>query len=228
MRLLVVEDEPGIAEALARGFAVDGFAVDVANDGEEGLALARSNPYAAIILDIMLPGLNGYRVCKALRDDGNAVPILMLTAKDGSYDEMEGLDTGADDYVTKPFNYQVLLSRVRALIRRSSAGSSGASSSLSVGDLTLDPQSRRVHRGDEEVELSPRAFGVLEFLMVQQGLVMSKEQILDNVWDQGFEGDPNIVEVYISRIRKGIDTVFERRSLETVKGVGYRIIDDRR
>lgn len=228
MRLLVVEDEPGIAEALTRGFAADGFAVDVAGDGEQGLALALANPYAAIILDIMLPGLNGYRVCKAIRDEGNNVPILMLTAKDGNYDEMEGLDTGADDYVTKPFNYQVLLSRVRALIRRSAASSSAASSTLAVGDLTLDPQTRRVHRGDVEVELSPKAFGVLEFLMHQQGLVMSKEQILDNVWDHAFEGDPNIVEVYISRIRKAVDTAFDRRSLETVKGVGYRVVDDRR
>lgn len=228
MRLLVVEDEPGIAEALARGFAADGFAVDVAHDGQEGLALARSRPYAAIVLDIMLPGLNGYRVCKALREDGNAVPILMLTAKDGTYDEMEGLDTGADDYVVKPFNYQVLLSRVRALIRRSSLSSGDVSNVLTVGDLHLDPHARRVHRGDTEVELSPKAFGVLEFLMHQQGLVMSKSQILDNVWDDGFEGDPNIVEVYISKIRSGIDTAFDRRSLETVRGIGYRIVDDRR
>lgn len=227
MRLLVVEDEPGIAEALARGFAADGFAVDVASNGTEGLALAQQNPYAAIVLDIMLPGLNGYRVCKALRDEGNSVPILMLTAKDGDLDEMEGLDTGADDYVTKPFNYHVLLSRVRALIRRSST-TDGPGNALQVGDLRLDPNTRRVHRGDSDVELSPKAFGVLEYLMHQQGLVMSKEQILDNVWDQGFEGDNNIVEVYISRIRSAIDTAFDRRSLETVRGVGYRIVDDQR
>ncbi len=227
MRLLVVEDEPGIAQALERGFSADGFAVDVVGDGAEGLELARINPYAAIVLDIMLPGLNGYRVCKALRDEGNTVPILMLTAKDGDYDEMEGLDTGADDYVTKPFNYQVLLSRVRALIRRSaSTGDHGDVSTL--GDLSLDAHARRIHRGETEVELSPKAFAVLEYLMHQQGLVISKEQILDNVWDQGFDGDPNIVEVYISRIRAAIDTPFDRQSLETVRGVGYRLVDDRR
>ncbi len=228
MRLLVIEDEPGIAEALARGFAADGFAVDVADNGNDGLALARSHPYNAILLDIMVPGMNGYRVCKALRDDGNAVPILMLTAKDGDYDEMEGLDTGADDYVTKPFNYQVLLSRVRALIRRAAPGEGGSTDGQRCGDLYLDPKSRRVRRGDHDVELSPKAFGVLEFLMYQQGLVLSKEQILDNVWDYDFDGDPNIVEVYISRIRAAIDTPFQRKSLETVRGVGYRIVDDSR
>ena len=227
MRLLIIEDERGIADALAKGFAADGFAVDVANDGVAGLDLARSNPYAVIILDIMLPGLNGYRVCKTLRDEGNRVPILMLTAKDGDFDEMEGLDTGADDYVTKPFRYHVLLSRVRALIRRASSALEGTGG-LTVGDLTLDANTRRVQRDGREVELSPKAFSVLEFLMHQQGLVMSKEQILDNCWDHGFEGDPNIVEVYISRIRSAIDTPFNRHSLETVRGVGYRLVDDHR
>lgn len=228
MRLLIVEDEPGIAEALARGFAADGFAVDLADNGDDGLAMARSHPYSVVILDIMLPGLNGYKVCKTLRDEGNSVPIVMLTAKDGDFDEMEGLDTGADDYVTKPFNYQVLLSRVRALIRRSSPSGDDASGEQRVGDLHLDPRSRRVRRGEHDIELSPKAFGVLEFLMHQHGLVMSKEQILDNVWDYDFDGDPNIVEVYISRIRSAIDTPFGRSSLKTVRGVGYRIVDDSR
>lgn len=225
MRVLVVEDESGIAEALYRGLSADGFAVDVANDGVDGLHLARTNPYAAVILDIMLPGMNGYKVCAALREDGNAVPIMMLTAKDGEYDEMEGLDTGADDYVTKPFSYPVLLSRLRALIRRAGAGSA-PTETLVVGDLTLDVQTRRVMRDDVEVELSPKAFGVLEYLMRQQGLVMSKEQILDNVWEHAFDGDPNIVEVYISRIRNAIDAPFDRASLKTVRGVGYRLVDD--
>jgi DNA-binding response OmpR family regulator len=227
MRILVVEDEPGIAEALQRGLTADGFAVDVAADGVDGLHLARSNPYVAIVLDIMLPGLNGYRICSALREDGNNVPILMLTAKDGEYDEMEGLDTGADDYVTKPFSYPVLLSRLRALIRRAGAGAP-TTDELRVGDLGLDRKSRRVHRGDTEVELSPKAFAVLEYLMHQQGLVMSKEQILENVWDHAFEGDPNIVEVYVSRIRNAIDVAFDRQTLQTVRGVGYRLIDDQR
>jgi len=227
MRILVVEDEAGIAEALQRGLTADGFAVDVANDGVDGLHLARTNPYVAIVLDIMLPGLNGYRICSALREDGNAVPILMLTAKDGEYDEMEGLDTGADDYVTKPFSYPVLLSRLRALIRRAGTTTT-PTDQLRVGDLMLDAHARRVYRGDTEIELSPKAFAVLEYLMRQQGLVMSKEQILENVWDHAFEGDPNIVEVYVSRIRTAIDTAFDRSTLQTVRGVGYRLIDDRR
>ena len=228
MRILVVEDEPGIAEALERGLTADGFAVDVATDGVDGLELARMNPYVAIVLDIMLPGLNGYRVCAALREEGNAVPILMLTAKDGEYDEMEGLDTGADDYVTKPFSYPVLLSRLRALIRRAGTSATVRTEELRVGDLMLDAHARRVYRGETEVELSPKAFSVLEYLMRQQGLVMSKEQILDNVWDHAFEGDPNIVEVYISRIRTAIDTAFDRSTLQTVRGVGYRLVDDQR
>jgi DNA-binding response OmpR family regulator len=227
MRLLVVEDELGIAEALERGFAADGFAVDVVNDGVEGLELARLHPYAAIVLDVMLPGLNGYKVCRALRDEGNTTPILMLTAKDGEYDEIEGLDTGADDYVTKPFRYPVLLSRLRALIRRSAAAG-GTSDVVSVGDLSLDQRARRVHRGDVDIELSPKAFAVLEYLMLQDGLVVSKSQILDNVWDQSFDGDPNIVEVYISRIRTAVDADFGRSTLQTVRGVGYRLVDDRR
>ena len=227
MRILVVEDEAGIAEALQRGLTADGFAVDVAGDGVDGLHLARTNPYVAIVLDIMLPGMNGYRVCQALRDDGNAVPILMLTAKDGEYDEMEGLDTGADDYVTKPFSYPVLLSRLRALIRRAGTTTT-PTDQLRVGDLMLDAHARRVYRGDAEVELSPKAFAVLEYLMRQQGLVMSKEQILENVWDHAFEGDPNIVEVYVSRIRTAIDTAFDRSTLQTVRGVGYRLVDDQR
>lgn len=226
MRILVVEDEVGIAEALQRGFTADGFAVDVAADGVDGLWLAQNNPYAAIILDIMLPEMNGYRVCQTLRDEGNWTPIIMLTAKDGEYDEMEGLDTGADDYVTKPFNYQVLLSRVRALIRRSSARGE-VSEKLTVGDLSLDPAARRCWRGEVEVELSPKAFAVLEYLMTQKGLVVSKEQILSSVWDHAFEGDPNIVEVYVSRIRTAIDTSMDRSSLQTVRGVGYRLVDER-
>lgn len=227
MRILVVEDEPGIADALRRGLNADGFAVDVAHDGVDGLHLARTNPYVAIVLDVMLPGLNGYRVCTALRENGDTVPILMLTAKDGEHDEMEGLDTGADDYVRKPFSYPIVLARLRALIRRSAATAT-PTDVFAVGDLTLDPYARRVYRGDTEVELSPRAFAVLEYLMRQSGLVMSKEQILENVWDQGFDGDPNIVEVYVSRIRTAIDGSFDRSTLQTVRGVGYRLVDDRR
>jgi DNA-binding response OmpR family regulator len=227
MRILVVEDEPGIADALQRGLTADGFAVDVAHDGLVGLELARENPYAVIVLDIMLPTLNGYKVCATLRGESNSTPILMLTAKTGEYDESEGLDTGADDYVTKPFSYPVLLSRIRALIRRSQVGDS-ASAELRVGDLRLDSGAQRAWRGNAEVELSPRAFAVLEFLMHQKELVVSKEQMLHNVWDHAFDGDPNIVEVYVSRIRAAIDTPFGRASLQTVRGVGYRLVDDER
>ena len=224
MKLLVVEDEIGIASSLHKGFTADGFIVDVAHDGLDGLHLAQENEYAAIILDLMLPGLNGYRICRQLRDDGNLTPILMLTAKDGEFDEMEGLDTGADDYVTKPFSYSILLARIRALIRRSTATSGGAlDDAVSVGDLRLDPRAHRVWRGDTELNLSPRAIAVLEYLMHNAGLVVSKDDILRNVWDHAFDGDPNIVEVYISRVRAAIDTAFDRKSLETVRGVGYRL-----
>ncbi len=226
MRILVVEDEPDIADALRRGLVADGFAVDVAADGDRGLALARENPYAAIVLDILLPGLNGYRVCRALRDEDDWTPIVMLTAKDGAHDEIEGLELGADDYVTKPFSYPTLLARLRAVIRRAEAGAPVADR-LEVGDLALDVAAQRAWRGSDELDLSPRAFAVLEFLMRQQGLVVSKDQILESVWDHAFEGDPNIVEVYISRIRASIDAAHDRSSLQTIRGVGYRLLDDR-
>ena len=220
MRVLVVEDEPGIASALVRGLTADGFAVDHADDGTEGLWLAQTHPYAAIVLDLMLPGVTGWQICSTLREAGDTTPILMLTAKDGEYDEIEGLETGADDYMTKPFSYPVLVTRLRALIRR--AGSTPESRTIACGDLTLDPQSREVRRGDTSIELSPRAFAVLEYLMGQAGLVVSKQSILANVWDHAFEGDPNIVEVYVSRIRNAIDVPFDRNAVETVRGVGYR------
>lgn len=223
MKLLVVEDEVGISTSLMKGLTADGFTVDVADNGLDGLHLARENEYAAIILDLMLPGLNGYRVCSRLREDGDATPILMLTAKDGEFDEMEGLETGADDYVTKPFSYPILLARVKALIRRSTARASEHSNVLEVGDIRLDPYAHRVWSGSTELELSPRAVGVLEYLMHNAGNVVSKDDILRNVWDHAFEGDPNIVEVYISRIRAAIDTPFERKSLQTVRGIGYRL-----
>ncbi|MFT7473298.1 MAG: two-component system OmpR family response regulator [Verrucomicrobiales bacterium] len=224
MKLLVVEDEEGIATSLKKGLTADGFTVDLACNGLDGLHLAQENTYAAIVLDIMLPGLNGYRICRQLREQGDLTPILMLTAKDGEFDEMEGLETGADDYVTKPFSYGILLTRIRALIRRSSATASGAmDDSVAVGDLRLDPRAQQVWRGGVEIELSPRAIAVLEYLMHNAGLVVSKDEILRNVWDHAFDGDPNIVEVYISRIRAAIDGSFERKTLETVRGMGYRL-----
>ena len=222
--MLLVEDDPGIAQALVRGLSADGFSVDHADDGTEGLWLAQTHPYAAIILDLMLPGTNGWQICSSLRAEGSQTPILMLTAKDGEYDEIEGLETGADDYLTKPFNYQVLLTRLRALIRR--AGMTPEESVLRAGDLVLDPSARTVHRGTVAIELSPRAFAVLEYMMNQAGLVVSKQSILANVWDHAFDGDPNIVEVYVSRIRTAVDTAFDRSAIETVRGVGYRLAAD--
>ena len=220
MRLLVVEDEIRLAEGLKRGLEAEGFAVDVAHSGTDGLWLAREQQYAAILLDIMLPGMNGYVVCRTLRDEQNWTPVLMLTAKDGEWDEVEGLDTGADDYLTKPFPFAVLVARVRALIRR---GATARPTVLAAGDLALDPAARTVRRGDTPVELTSREFAVLEVLMRRQGEVVSKAQILDGVWDFAFEGDPNIVEVYIGQLRGKIDRPFARTSIRTVRGAGYRL-----
>lgn len=226
MKILVVEDEIGIAEALRRGLTADGFAVDVADNGTDGLDLALTEAYGAIILDIMLPGLNGYRVCRELRSVDVWTPIIMLTAKDGEFDEMEGLDLGADDYIVKPFSYPVLLSRLRAVLRRAETGQP-RSDTLTVGDLSLSLGTQTLSRAGEAIELSPRALAVLEFLMRQSGLVVSKEQIVDNVWDRSFDGDPNIVEVYVSRIRTAIARPNQTVSIQTVRGVGYRLTVDR-
>jgi DNA-binding response OmpR family regulator len=220
MRVLVVDDEPRLAEGLKRGLEAEGFAVDVAHTGTDGRWLAREQQYAAILLDIMLPGMNGYVVCRTLRDEENWTPVLMLTAKDGEWDQVEGLDTGADDYLTKPFSFAVLLARVRALIRR---GAGARPATLAVGDLTLDPASREVKRGDAAIEVTTREFAVLEFLMRRAGQVVSKSEILDGVWDFAFEGDPNIVEVYIGHLRSKIDRPFGRDSIRTIRGAGYRI-----
>ncbi|GAB2601174.1 response regulator transcription factor [Streptomyces capparidis] len=223
MRLLIVEDEKRLAAALARGLAAEGFAVDVAHDGTEGLHLATTQDYDLIVLDIMLPGMNGYRVCAALRAAGDETPVLMLTAKDGEYDEAEGLDTGADDYLTKPFSYVVLLARVRALLRRRTRGGATV---LRLGDLTVDPGARRCLRGEREIGLTAKEFAVLEQLAVRAGQVVSKSEILEHVWDFAYEGDPNIVEVYISALRRKIDAPFGRRSITTVRGAGYRLAAD--
>ena len=220
MRLLVVDDEPRLAEGLKRGFEAEGFAVDVAHTGTDGLWLAREQQYAAILLDIMLPGLNGYVVCRTLRDEHNWTPVLMLTAKDGEWDQVEGLDTGADDYLTKPFSFAILLARVRALIRR---GAVPRPTTLSVGDLVLDPAARRVARGGVPIDLTARQFAVLEFLMTRAGDVVSKQQVLDAVWDFAYDGDPNIVEVYIGQLRAKVDRPFGRSSIRTQRGAGYRI-----
>lgn len=224
MRVLVVEDEKRLAAGLKKGLEAEGFATDVALNGTDGLWMATENPYDAIVLDILLPGLNGYEVCASLRERGIWTPILMLTAKDGEFDEAEALDTGADDYVTKPFSFVVLVARLRALIRR---GAGERPAVLETGDLRFDPGARQVWRGDVEVDLTAREAALLEFLLRRKGIVVSKREILDHVWDYAFEGDPNIVEVYIGHLRNKLDRPFGRATLETVRGSGYRLADDR-
>lgn len=223
MRVLLVEDEVRLAGAVRRGLEAEGFAVDVALDGTEGLWRAREGAYDAIVLDIMLPGVNGYRICSALREGGNWTPILMLTAKDGEFDEAEALDTGADDFLSKPFSFVVLLARLRALLRR---GAPERPAVLASGDLRLDPASHRCWRGGTEVALTAREFSLLEYLMRRQGQVVSKTEILEHVWDPAYDGDSNIVEVYVGYLRKKVDVPFGRRSIETVRGVGYRMAPD--
>ncbi|HEY2949747.1 MAG TPA: response regulator transcription factor [Micromonosporaceae bacterium] len=223
MRVLVVEDEPRLAEGLRAGLVADGFAVDVALTGTDGLWLAREEPFDAIVLDLMLPGVNGYRICHTLRAEGNWTPILMLTAKDGEWDEVEGLDTGADDYLTKPFSHAVLVARLRALLRR---GAHERPAVLSAGDLRLDPATRRAWRGATELELTNRELSVLELLLRRRGEVLSKREILAHVWDFDFDGDPNIVEVYVRHLRDKLDRPFGRSAIETLRGAGYRLAAD--
>lgn len=221
MRLLVVEDEVRLAKALQRGLQAEGFAVDVAHDGIEGLHLAREGSYDALILDVMLPGLSGYRVCEQLRAAQVWVPVLMLSAKDGEYDQADGLDVGADDYLTKPFSYVVLVARLRALLRR---GSPQRPAVLEAGDLTLDPARRMVRRGPTDIALTPREFSLLEFLLRRKDEVVSKTEILEHVWDAYYDGDPNVVEVYVGYLRRKVDAPFSRASLQTVRGAGYRLL----
>ena len=223
MRVLVVEDEAALAEGVRRGLEAEGFATDVAANGVDGLWMAQEHPYDAIVLDILLPGMNGYKVCAELRAAGVWTPILMLTAKDGEFDEAEALDTGADDYVTKPFSYVALVARLRALIRR---GNAERPAVLVVGDLRLDPAERRAWRGDAELSLTARELALLEYLLRTGGAVRSKTDIVEHVWDERFDGDLNIVEVYIAHLRAKVDRPFGRASIETVRGAGYRVVAD--
>jgi DNA-binding response OmpR family regulator len=220
MRVLLVEDEKRLADLLKGGLAGEGFAVDVAHDGRDGLWMASENVYDVIVLDVMLPRMNGYTVCARLRDAENWTPILMLTAKDGVHDEAEALDTGADDFLSKPFSYVVLLARLRALIRR---GGRARPVSITVGDLTVDPAGLRCRRGEVEISLTPKEFAVLHGLARRPGEVVSKSELLAQAWDFSYDGDPNIVEVYISALRRKIDSPFGRSSLVTVRGAGYRL-----
>jgi DNA-binding response OmpR family regulator len=223
MKVLLVEDDTKIAAAVKRGLEAEGFGVEVAADGIDGLWMATEHPFDLIVLDLMLPKKNGYQVCGELREAGNWTPILMLTAKDGDLDEAEALDTGADDYLTKPFSFPVLVARVRALLRRTGGG---APVPVEAGDLRLDSEARRCWRGDVEVPLTAREFAVLEHLLRRAGQVVSKPEILDGVWDHDFDGDPNIVEVYVRRLRCKVDEPFGREAIETVRGAGYRLRAD--
>jgi two-component system OmpR family response regulator len=223
MKLLLVEDDEKIAATVKRGLEAEGFSVELAADGDEGLWRATEGSYDLLVLDIMLPGRNGYRLCADLRAADNWTPILMLTAKDGDLDEAEALDTGADDYLTKPFSFPVLVARVRALLRRTPDRKPAP---VSVGDLRIDPAQRRVWVGEDERTLTAREFEVLEFFVRRAGQVLSKEEILAGVWDDDFDGDPNIVEVYVLRLRRKLDLPDGRHRIETVRGAGYRVVDD--
>jgi DNA-binding response OmpR family regulator len=220
VKLLLVDDDATLAAALRRGLTQEGFTVEVAGDGREGLWRASQGGYDLVLLDIMLPGLNGYRVCAGLRRAGVRTPILMLTAKDGHLDEAEGLDTGADDYLRKPFSFPVLVARIHALLRRAALGEAPP---LVVGDLTLDLRAGRATRGDNVLPLTAREFALLTFLVRRAGRLVSKRQILAGVWDDAYEGDPNVVEVYVARLRRKLDDPVGGGLIETVRGMGYRL-----
>jgi two-component system OmpR family response regulator len=223
MRVLIVEDEGRLAETVRRGLADQGFVVEVAHTGEQGLWALTERDFDVIVLDIMLPGKSGYTVLGELRERGIWTPVLMLTAKDGEYDQVDAFDLGADDYLTKPFSFMVLVARLRALIRR---GATERPVVLSAGDLSLDPVSHRVTRAGVDIRLTPREFSLLEYLMQHRGDAVSKTDIIHNVWDPSFDGDVNIVEVYVRYLRRKLDLPFGTESIETIRGVGYRLDPD--
>jgi len=224
VRVLIVEDEAALAETVRRGLSNEGFVVDVTHDGVSGLSAATENSYDVILLDLMLPLKNGYDVLRELRERSVWTPVLMLTAKDGEYDETDAFDLGADDYLTKPFSFMVLVARVRALVRR---GAPERPVVLTLGTLTLDPVTRAVRRGDSAVSLTAREYGLLQYLMRRHDQVVSKAEILDNVWNPAFDGGDNVVEVYIGYLRRKIDVPFGVQSLATVRGMGYLLSADR-
>ncbi len=221
--VLLVDDEAGVRSALGGVLRDEGYAVEAVESGEACLDRVARAAYDVIVLDIMLPGLNGYTVCEQLRAAGVWTPVLMLTAKDGEYDQTDAFDLGADDYLTKPFSFLVLVARLRALIRR---GAPERPTVLVAGDLSLDPARRLVTRAGDQLTLTPREYGLLEFLLHHRGDVVSKTEILEGVWDAHYDGDPNVVEVYIRYLRRKIDVPYGRRAIETVRGVGYRLAHD--
>jgi two-component system OmpR family response regulator len=223
VRVLIVEDDLRMASLIRRGLVKEGLAVDVAPSGEEALVSARAHAYDAIVLDVMLPGLNGFETCRRLREAGIWAPVLMLTARDSVEDRVAGLDTGADDYLVKPFAFAELLARLRALARR---GESERPIVLEVGDLRLDPATREVRRGATEINLTAKEFALLELFMRRPGTVLSRYDLLENAWDFAYENRSNIVDVYVRRLRAKIDEPFGRRSLETMRGAGYRLRAD--
>jgi two-component system OmpR family response regulator len=223
MRVLLVEDERPLARAIQRGLEAEGLLTDIEYDGRAGADAGLTGGYDAIVLDIMLPGLNGYDVCKRLRAANIWTPVLMLSAKDGDYDQVDAFDLGADDYLIKPFSFPVLVARLRSLIRR---GGVERPPVLTAGDLHLDPATRAVGRGSSVVELTPREYGLLHYLMRNKGMVVSKLDILQNVWDSHHEGAENVVEVYVGYLRRKVDTPFGRNAIQTVRGAGYRVAGD--
>jgi len=220
MRVLVVEDEARMARLLKRGLEEEGHAVDVASDGADGLWMATENPYAAIVLDVMLPGLDGFALCRKLRTEGIWTPVLMLTARDEVGDRVRGLDAGADDYLVKPFSLLELAARLRALARRDDRARPTV---LSEGDLKLDPATRRAWRADTELQLSPKEFALLELFLRHSGVVLTRSQIIDAAWDFAYEGTSNVVDQYVTYLRRKVDLPFGRHDIETVRGMGYRL-----
>jgi two-component system OmpR family response regulator len=220
VRVLVVEDEARMAGLLKRALQEEGHAVDIASDGPEGLWLATENAYEAIVLDVMLPGLDGIQLCRRLRESGSWVPVLLLTARDGVGDRVRGLDAGADDYLVKPFSLLELAARLRALARR---GDRPRPAVLAEGDLRLDPAAKRAWRAGTEVQLTPKEFALLEFFLRHPGRVLTRSQIIEAVWDFAYDGGSNVVDQYVKYLRRKVDVPFGRQDIETVRGMGYRL-----
>jgi two-component system OmpR family response regulator len=220
MKVLLVEDEPLLASTLTIGLRAEGFTVIAVATGVDGLSQATENDFDVVVLDIMLPGLNGYEVLRHMRSRGIWTPVMMLTAKDGEYDQTDAFDLGADDYLTKPFSFIVLVARLRALVRRAAPHLPAV---LRAGSLSLDPSRREVMRDDTTISLTPREYGLLEYLLRNKDTVVTKTEILQNVWDANYEGADNVVEVYVGYVRRKIDIPFGTKTIETVRGVGYRL-----